>query len=538
MKKIPKVPVPFSRPMSQNERLGRPRLVDEAPTLLSLLSVRFREETRMKLLAVVALASLQCLNVLASPNNPNEILLRLKEKVPLEKLAQDVMDPASPRYGKFYSPEEIRDLSGPDEVTYSNFVSDLNARGYTVVNEDKTKLFITVVPTANRVSALSLLSVDSLSSSNIIENIVVHNGRKSKPRWIPMASARGKVVTTPEMVRSLYGFNPIYSQGYSGKGQHIAIATYDDFNLQDVQDYYGKVNMTTKPQVDKVLFNGTPAVNQMSAVETEVDAEFSGQLAPGASIHVFTSAANSDQGEIQLFTAILDDNRAKVANYSWGDCETNLTPQHRADMDKVFARAIAQGVNIFVASGDSGATGCQTSEIMADWPAAHPNIVAVGGTTINSNGSKDDPNETAWSGSGGGISSLFALPSWQSGLGSPFVRRSFPDVAFNADPNSGQQAWVHYPGDADWLTLGGTSIASPQWAGFLTLVNEARGSKGSLGFLNLALYSIPSGERGNLFHDVTSGDNNGYQAGPGWDAVTGWGSMKADALLSYLTKLP
>ncbi len=465
-----------------------------------------------------------------------DTLLRLKERVPLEKLAAEVLDPASSHFGVYFTPEEIRKVAGPDERTYGTFIHDLKNRGYTIVNEDKTRLFITV--RAPKTMTHALMGLD-LQSSDLIENIIASGGKhKSRPRLTILSSNGVLKKTPPEQIREIYGFNPIYQSGVTGRGQNIAIATYDGFNIDDVNEYYSKINLDPKPTVNIVDFNGHAALNNESAVETEVDAEFSGQLAPGASIHVFPSSQNSDMGEVQLFTAILDDNRSKIVNYSWGDCEDQVSSAHKADMDKVFARAVAQGVNIFVASGDSGALGCGTSEIVADYPGAVPFIVAVGGTTLNVANSQ--PNETGWSGSGGGISKLYDLPAWQSGIGAAYVRRSFPDVSFNADPQTGQEAWVQYHSNSSdpykkmWLTLGGTSIASPQWAGFTALVNEARGAKGSIGFINPIIYGMSPDDRAQVFNDITVGDNSGYTAGPGWDAVTGWGSMKAAPLLGYL----
>src|SRR5262249_32535304 len=149
-------------------------------------------------------------------------------------------------------------------------------------------------------------------------------------------------------------------------------------------------------------------------------------------------------------------------NYSWGDCEKRLESGHQAEMAKVFARAVAQGVNILVASGDTGSDGCRDGTLNADWPAAQPDVVAVGGTTFSQSSSK--MSETAWSGSGGGISEIWELPDYQKALGSPYIKRSYPDVAFNADPMSGQAIWTQQDGSAGWMVVGGTSMAAPQWA--------------------------------------------------------------------------
>jgi kumamolisin len=175
--------------------------------------------------------------------------------------------------------------------------------------------------------------------------------------------------------------------------------------------------------------------------------------------------------------------------------------------------------------------------VKADWPSANPAVISVGGTHLSTSGGT--AAETAWRGSGGGISDLWDLPSYQSGLGAPFVKRSYPDVSFNADPNSGQAIWTGAPGMGQWMIVGGTSMAAPQWAGFLALVGQARATagKGAVGYLNPILYGMDATTRANTMRDVTSGTNGAYQAKAGWDAVTGWGSMKADALLNYLKTL-
>ena len=290
------------------------------------------------------------------------------------------------------------------------------------------------------------------------------------------------------------------------------------------------------PIVDKVQFNGTPTPDENTAAETQLDAELSGMIAPGANIHVYSSATNDDNGELAMFSAILEDSRIKIINYSWGSCETQVTKAHADDMSKVFAQAVAQGVNIMVASGDSGSDGCQDKTTVADWPAAHPNIVAVGGTTLNL--SNDSTSEIAWDGSGGGISTLFPRPTYQKNLTAKYKGRAFPDVAFNADPNSGQAIYAHQAGTATWLVVGGTSMAAPQWAGFLALVGNARETQKlpPVGFINPLIYNLSKKQRVLGFNDITSGSNGAYSAAKGWDAVTGFGSMKGNDLFNILIK--
>ena len=495
-----------------------------------------------------ALVLLSLAAALPAWGSPITAVLKLKEKVSMEQLAHNVQDPRSDHYQKFYEPAEIRALAAPSDQEYQELLQGLKEEGFTVVSESTTHLWVSVRAETKIFESVFATQIQSFGPKlhqrvakvmvpyhlSLIESVGgLSNTRKAFPKLMKtMDAPEGSPGGVPQAtIKTAYGFAPLYASGLTGKGQHIAIATYDGFHADMVRKFYTLSALKPMPTVDQVDFNGTAAFSENSAIETELDAEFSGMIAPGASVHVFPSATNDDTGELQMFTAILDDNRAKIVNYSWGSCETGLDPKHTADMEKVFARAVAQGVNIMVASGDSGSDSCADGTKVADWPAANDNIVAVGGTTFSQNAGKI--SESGWSGSGGGISAIWALPSYQAHLGGIFTMRSYPDVSFNADPASGQAVWTEMNGKAGWLTVGGTSMAAPQWSGFLALVGEARekSGKGPIGYLNPIIYG---NNLGNSFHDVTTGNNGAYQATAGWDAVTGFGSMQADVFLNAL----
>lgn len=486
--------------------------------------------------------------VLVSPVNSFadsvETVVRLQETVPMEQLAKEVMDPTSARFHKFYTPEEIRQVAGPSDATYNKLINQLKADGAVIEYESPTHLMLRVradrsyLTQLNRLARSTRLKSHSLSPLNVVTAVSGLTSSPKRHHHYVLANHDSHDFTgiTPATIKTVYGFDPIYAAGGSGAGQSIAVATYDSFSTDDVTQFWSQNNISPAPTVDAVAFNGTAQTNSDSAMETELDAEFSGMMAPGAAIHVFTSADNSDAGELAMFTAILDDNRAKVVNYSWGMCEDQLQAAHKSDMDTQFARAIAQGVNILNASGDSGSDCDGDGTNAASYPASTPNVVGVGGTTLTVTG--DTMSEVAWSGSGGGFSKQYPVPSYQTGLGStvqgqPVTGRGFPDVAFNADPNSGEAIWVAGTSQV----IGGTSMASPQWVGFLTLVLSARGSKG-LAFLNPTIYALTANQQSSFFNDITSGSNGEFSAGPGWDATTGWGSMKASDLYNYLVGLP
>ncbi len=484
---------------------------------------------------------------------PMTAMVRLKSKVSMEALAQDVLNPSSPHYGIAYTPQEIQAVAGPSDDDYVATLNQLSADGFKIIGESPTHLWVTLSADSSVFESVFSTKLKSARGSlarkqmkpavvpdrlSVIASVIgLDNTRKAHPKLKVMSTSKDAPGGVPQAtIKTAYGFDPIYAANINGAGQHIAIATYDGFNIDDVKQFYSDSRLAPGPQVDQVNFNGVAAYNEGSAMETQLDAEFSGMIAPGASIHVFPSASNDDAGEAAMFTAILDDNRSKVVNYSWGSCETQLTPTHKTEMAAIFARAVAQNVNVMVASGDSGSDGCQDGTNAADWPAANPNVVAVGGTTFAQT-SSGALNETAWNGSGGGISALWDLPSWQSSLGSPYLKRSYPDVSFNADPQSGQAVWAHSNGTAQWIVIGGTSMAAPQWSGLLTLVGQARAAakKQPLGFLNPVIYSLTAAQRANYFNDITVGSNGLYNAGPGFDAVTGFGTPIANALVSYLS---
>jgi kumamolisin len=491
-------------------------------------------------------------------------VLRFQEKMSIESLAQLVISGKSP-LTRPYTTAEIRQIVGPDEEDYQTTIENLKLEGFQIVSESPSRLSVTVSAdesvfnevfgTQTEMTASGARKVVAEASIpshlSLIERVAGLGGAPRRPHLSvePMA---GGLLPSPSQgldrntIAALYGFKGIYDAGYDGSGQHIAIATYGDVNLDAVRSLYNYYHLSPMPTVDKVTFNGTPDLQDDPAMETSLDAEFSGMIAPGAAVHIYTSAANDDGGELAMFTRILDDGIAPVVNYSWGGCEAEMNSGHGADMNKVFARAVAQGVNITVASGDNGSNSCGAGTpqaqgqnlptVDADWPAANPYVVAVGGTSISQVGGKY--KETAWTGSGGGVSKIWAKPAYQNGMTTASMR-AYPDVSFNADPKaSGEPVFVIYKGQQGWAPIGGTSMAAPQWAGLLTLINAAREKHGKarIGFLNPLLY----GMKANVFtviRDITSGTNGAFKAATGYDEVTGLGSPKADNLFTALVQM-
>ena len=220
------------------------------------------------------------------------------------------------------------------------------------------------------------------------------------------------------------------------------------------------------------------------------------------------------------FNTVVNANVAKVINVSLGECETSAQGDgSAAAADAVFQQADAQGQSFSVSSGDSGSNECGRGGprgTTPSWPASSPYVVAVGGTTLNAT-TTTWQGETVWSGTGGSPSTFEPIPSWQVGVGqnAGSQYRGVPDIAFDADPNSGAIIIVN----GSQAQYGGTSLSSPLFVGFWARMIAAKGT--GIGFAAPKLYQLPA----SAFHDVTSGSNGAESAGPGWDYTTGFGSI-------------
>jgi kumamolisin len=194
-------------------------------------------------------------------------------------------------------------------------------------------------------------------------------------------------------------------------------------------------------------------------------------------------------------------------------------------------------VMVCTASGDDGSDDDQTDgQAHVDFPSSSPNVLSCGGTTLESSNGNIQ-SEVVWNdgsgngASGGGVSEIFPLPTYQQSANVPvsvntgFVGRGVPDVAGDADPNTGYNVEV----DGQAIVVGGTSAVAPLWSALIALLNQQLGK--SVGFLNNSIYGARSTTG---FNDIVSGNNGAYSAGPGWDACTGWGSPIGTALLSGL----
>jgi kumamolisin len=365
------------------------------------------------------------------------------------------------------------------------------------------------------------------------------NRPQAKPHFRRAVAHASNVSYTPVQVATLYGV----PANASASGQTIGLIELGGgFQQSDITTYFQSLSLPV-PTVTAVLVDGgTNSPTNPSGADSEVllDIEVSAAVAQGANVAVYFTT-NTDQGFIDAISTAIHDttNKPSVVSISWGGPESTWTAQSADALNTTCQAAAALGVTITVAAGDDGSTdGVDDGANHVDFPGSSPNVLCCGGTKLTGSGStiKSEVvwNETAANegATGGGVSDLFPLPTWQQGSNVPAPTtsgggRGVPDVAGDADPSTGYSILV----DGQTEVIGGTSAVAPLWAGIIALANaqNVAQSKPTAGFVNPTFYANPS-----AFRDITSGNNGAFSAGPGWDACTGLGSPNAPEILTAL----
>jgi kumamolisin len=344
------------------------------------------------------------------------------------------------------------------------------------------------------------------------------------------AAADVSISYTPLQLADTYKF----PAGTDGSGQSVAIIELGGgFAQSDLDRYFGGLGVDA-PTVTALGVDGGRNVAgqdpQGADGEVLLDIEVVGAIAPGAAITVYF-APNTDAGFLDAVSEAVHASPPPAAiSISWGGNEDDWTAQARTAMDSVFADAVQLGIVVTCAAGDSGSSdGASDGGNHCDFPAASPNVLACGGTSLTADAETVWNNGAGNGATGGGVSATFDRPTRQNGVGVPDDGRGVPDVAGNADPRTGYQVLV----DGQSLVIGGTSAVAPLWAGLIARLAQSRGGRLS-GFLDAVYGGAAAGSSPAGFRDITDGDNGGFSAGPGWDACTGLGSPDGTALLARL----
>ncbi len=489
--------------------------------------------------------------------------LPLRQREDLTNLLQRLYNPASGDYRRFLTTEEFIRRFGPLEQDYQAVINFARSNGLEVVGTHPNRMLVDVRaavadvertfqvkmrtyphPTESRsfyapdVEPSVELKVPILRLSGLDNYVQPHPMSLHEISSTSLASVapRGGSGTGGTFLGSDFRNAYVPGSALKGSGQVVGLFELNGYYASDITAYETKAGLPGVPLQNVLIdgFNGSPGGRRPGGLNEEValDIEMAISMAPGLSqVLVYEGTPNATTAVIDdILNRMATDNLAKQLSCSWGFDIDILSQQ-------IFQQFAAQGQSFFLASGDSGAfTGPVTQ------PSDNPYVTVVGGTVLTTASSKAWASETAWNGSGGGISTIFPIPSWQRNIdmsanqGSTTMRNT-PDVAMVA------YNVVAIADRGTSITLAGTSIAAPLWAGFMALVNQQAAAEGKppVGFLNPALYAIGRGpDEKRAFHDIVSGNNTSgsspklYSAVRGYDLCTGWGTPNGTNLIDAL----
>ncbi len=491
--------------------------------------------------------------------------LKLRNQPQLNDLLQSLYDPASPNYRKFLTVAQFTAQFGPTAADYEAVVNYATTHGLTVTKADAPNRLVVEVsgpvanveaafhvnmqvyqhPTENRTyfapdvepsveAGLAISGISGLNNLHPPSSVSLVRSEAAKVKRSNSTGSMGGQYLGSD-IRAAY----LPGVTLTGTGQTIGLFEFGPYNIGDVENYFNNIGQPINVKIVNVLLNGVSGNCGSGCDDGEevIDIQQAISMAPGLSA-VYVYEGSSD---VSILNQMAVDNIAKQLSCSFG-----WLPADPASDEPIFEEFAAQGQNLFVASGDSGAftaPSCTQNCNREFYPADDPFVTAVGGTDLTTTGPGGAwVSETAWVGSSGGFSTNgLGIPSYQtasvnsSNHGSTTLR-NVPDVAAEANTDNYFCANGGCSGG-----VGGTSLAAPRWAGILAIANQQSGGA-PIGFLNPTLYSIGRGAGyGAGFHDITNGNNVNadspslYAAVPGYDLVTGWGAPQGSALINTLT---
>jgi len=479
--------------------------------------------------------------------------------------AAAITDPGSPAYRHYLSAADFGARFGLPAVDVARAAAWFSEHGFQVIERPANRSYLGLRATAGQLrSSFGVGLLERTDSAGVAYHLPL--GTATIPLELrPLVQAIGGLDTSPASrpkprfgpanglhpadLAKAYGIDALHAQGLDGSGQAVAVVSFDTFDPRDIADF-DQATGTSGPAVQSVRLDGAPKKPGDGQDEVSLDLETIRAIAPKAQIYDYEAPQSANWSDV--INRIVEDGKVQVVSISWGRCEPFADPSAGDPDDVALASAEMAGLSIFVSSGDNGAYDCldepdglaRDFTVAGDYPAVSPHVISVGGTYLSLHQDGSYLGEVVWqdplgqAGSGGGLSTIFSKPSWQVGPGvandQSTGKRQVPDVAGPADPASG----MFVVSDGEGEVVGGTSAATPFWAGSMVLAAQQAAKSGitKLGFLDPVLYAIAAAHQGDgsLFHDVTLGANLLYPATTGWDYATGWGSPKLDALVAAI----
>ena len=512
----------------------------------------------------------------------------------LEQLLDAQQNPESPYYHQWLTPEQFAERFGVSDNDTAQITRWLQDHGMEVEEVTAGRQSIVFSGVASQVESAFHTQIHAYKIGNelhhanatdpeipaalvqVVGGVVSLHDFHSAPMHGPVHkpspefTSGGSHYLAPSDFATIYDLLPLYQDAITGTGESIAIVARSNIRIADVRQFRTSFGLPANdPQI--VVNGADPGIwNSDEETEADLDVEWSGAVARNATIKfVVSKSTNSSDGVDLSAQYIVNHNLAPVMSTSFGLCEASLGSSGNSFLNSLWQQAAAQGITVFVSSGDDGAAGCDSA---SSTTATHgravngfcstPYSVCVGGTEFND---ASDPSlywssfnaagtqssalsyipEVAWNesgpgqglwASGGGASAIYTKPSWQAGTGVPADgKRDVPDVSLTAAGHDGYLMCQ----EGGLYVVGGTSAASPSFAGIMALVAQHAGAR--LGNANTVFYSLASKQRAggaSAFHDITTGNNSvpgqsGFNAAIGYDQVTGLGSVDGSVLVSH-----
>jgi uncharacterized repeat protein (TIGR03803 family) len=496
----------------------------------------------------------------ASSNQLNLIIgLPLRNSAALTNLLHDLYDPASPAYHKYLTASQFTERFGPAEQDYEAVAQFAASHGLKISGVHANRTMLDVSGSVADVEKTFHVQMWEYQHPTEARTFFAANADPSVDLTVPLLGIVGlDNLNLPHPVNpdtafdstnapmSASGSGPVGSflgsdfrsaympgVGLNGKGQSVGLFELDGYYASDIAEYesLAKLPGVTLSNILLNGFSGTPGANE---IEVTLDIDMAISMAPGlSSVLVYEGTSPDD-----ILNRMATDNLARQLSCSW-----SFPPAMDPMREQAYEQFAAQGQTMFQASGNSGAYSGEPAP-----PTDDPNVTVVGGTLLATSGAEGPWSaETAWSGSSGGSSTIFPIPTWQQGLSNPANQgspafRNIPDVAGVA----GVSIWL-IADDGQQGVVGGTSAASPLWAGIAAMANQRAAAQGlpPIGFINPKLYDIGrSADYAAAFHDITSGNNTNsaspanFFAVPGYDLCTGWGTPAGNELIKALLRPP
>ncbi|MBC5821044.1 MAG: S8/S53 family peptidase [Candidatus Eremiobacteraeota bacterium] len=502
------------------------------------------------------------------------VTLNYRHAAELDRLVQLQSNPSSPLYQRYLSDAQFEAYFAPAQADYEHTATALQRAGFRITQRFSNRTVVDATAPASVAERYF-----STEIHRVVQAGVGLRYANARPAQLP-PELRGIVVAVAGLndlavVQPLYRFPnaaqraaqqqrartplpqggtpigaPLYGpdggygplataqgydlpvqHGYNGAGRSAGVIIWADYRASDITGYERYFGITRTGKTSKVAVDGGGSFNgnindpANASIEAELDVETIEGNSPGANVVVYEFPSPTDQHIEDAYNAAVSANTVDVLNSSFGGCESG-DPSFAKATNHIATQGAAKGITFAASSGDAGSNQCNGAKGVSS-PAGAPEFMSIGGTSLRVTSKGVWSSETVWNSNGGagggGVSTVFALPPYQQGIGGVIASgRNQPDIALSSDPSYGTSLYFNGAWDGP---VGGTSWASPVFTAYLAQVAQLRGRRA--GFVNPSLYGTLTSTKYSYYHDIIVGNNFGYRAKAGYDQASGIGSIKS-----------